>query len=258
MTDATNNRRIELRDLFGDVEAELDARLGTARRNLTHPGAKGEITESEWRALLTAYLPRRYSTSKGFVVDSRGGISDEIDLIIHDRHFSPLLFHHATTCYIPAEAVYAVLEVKPELSKTMVEYAGAKAASVRRLHRTSAPITHAGGEYLPNHRPLPRILAGIVTTSSGWVDPVASLPDALGGLEVEQRLDIGCVARRLGFRAHYSPNVGIESSDEGTSLIYFMLRLLSALTTMGSAPPIDFDAYAQSLHSGGGNDGGAP
>ncbi len=109
---------------------------------------------------------------EAFVVDSRGGISDEIDLIVHDRHFSPLLFHHATTCYIPAEAVYAVLEVKPELSKTMVDYAGAKAASVRRLHRTSAGITHAGGEYPPNHRTLPRILAGILTTSSGWVDPV--------------------------------------------------------------------------------------
>lgn len=244
----TTARQINLRDLFRDVEEELDARLGTARRNLTHPGAKGEITESEWRSLLTAYLPRRYSIAKGFIVDSRGGISDEIDLIIHDRHFSPLLFHHATTCYIPAEAVYAVVEVKPELSKAMVEYAGAKAASVRRLHRTSAAIWHAGGEYPSNHRPLPRILAGIVTSSAGWVDPAASLPGALGELGEEQRLDLGCVAKRLGFRAHYSPNIGIESSDGDTSLIYFMLRLLGALTTMGSAPPIDFDAYAQSLH----------
>ena len=250
MTDATNNRRIELRDLFRDVEAELDARLGTARRNLSHPGAKGEITESEWRALLTAYLPRRYSITKGFVVDSRGGISDEIDLIIHDRHFSPLLFHHATTCYIPAEAVYAVLEVKPELSATMVRYAGDKAASVRCLHRTSGAITHAGGEYAPNTKPLPRILAGIVTMSSGWVDPIVSLPGALAELEVDQQLDIGCVAKRLGFRATYSPNVGVESSNGDTSLIYFVLRLLGGLQTMGSAPPIDFDAYAQSLHPG--------
>lgn len=65
----TANKQIKLRDLFRDVEAELDARLGTARRNLTHPVQR----ESEWRSLLTAYLSDRYSISKGFVVDSRGG-----------------------------------------------------------------------------------------------------------------------------------------------------------------------------------------
>ncbi len=247
MTTSATNEPIDLRDLFRDVESELDARLGTARRNLVHPGAKGEITESEWRSLLSAYLPHRYSITKGFVVDSKGGISDEIDLIVHDRHFSPLLFHHATTCYIPAEAVYAVLEVKQELSKAMVEYAGSKAASVRRLNRTSGAITHVGGEYPPNTKPLPRILAGIVTTSSGWVDPAASLPGALGELDVDRQLDIGCVAKKLGFRALYSPNVRIESSDGDTSLVYFLLRLLGALQAMGSAPAIDFDAYARSL-----------
>ena len=241
------NKQISLRDLFRDVEEELDARLGTARRNLSHPGAKGEITESEWHSLLTAYLPRRYSISKGFVVDSCGGISDEIDLIIHDRHFSPLLFHHATTCYVPAEAVYAVLEVKPELSKPMVEYAGKKAASVRRLHRTSGAITHVAGRYDANTKTPPRILAGIVTTSSTWSDPGASLSGLLGKLQADRQIDIGCAAKRLGFRAQYSPSISIETSSGDTSLVYFVLQLLGALQSMGSAPAIDFEAYARSL-----------
>lgn len=243
-----SQKTIELRLLFRDLQAELEGRLGTARRNLSHPGAKGSVTEGEWTSLLCAYLPKRYAVSKGFVVDVAGRISDEIDIIIHDRHFSPLLFHHAQTCYVPAESVYAVLEVKPELSLENIRYAGQKASSVRVLHRTSTQIAHAGGIYAP--RNVHRILAGILTSTSSWRDPTASINSALQSLDAESRLDFGCAARDVAFRATYENGLSSEISRSGDELVFLLLNLLRSLQVIGSAPAIDYGAYLASLNEG--------
>src|SRR3546814_8384516 len=78
-----------------------------------------------------------YEARKGFVVDSRGVFSQQIDVIIHDRQYSPFVFTFKGTDVVPAESVYAVFEAKQELTAAYIRYAGEKAASVRRLHRTS-------------------------------------------------------------------------------------------------------------------------
>lgn len=241
----SGEKRVDLRALFRDLQAELEGRLGTARRNLSHPGAKGSVTESEWAALLGAYLPRRYAVNKGFVVDADGRISDEIDIIVHDRHFSPLLFHHAHTCYVPAESVYAVLEVKPDLCLEHVRYAGTKAASVRALRRTSTEIPHAGGRYDP--RPVPRILAGLLASSSGWSPPSSGLQAAIDELEESARLDIGCAARDVSFRISYGDTAQIEASQAGEELVFFLLHFLQALQRVGSVPAIKYEDYLASL-----------
>src|SRR5882672_2058572 len=115
------------------------ASLRVSRGATKHPGAKGEAFEREWRLLLRRYLPRRYRVSKGFVVDHRGQMSHEIDVIVFDRHFSPFILDHEGIRVIPAESVYAVMEVKPSLNASTFNYAGRKAASVRKLLRTRAP-----------------------------------------------------------------------------------------------------------------------
>jgi len=114
--------------------------------------------------VLGNYLPDRYRADKAFVLDSRGEISNEIDVVIYDKQYSPLLFRQDGVLYVPAESVYAVLEVKQELTRNYIKYAGKKAASVRRLHRTSASIIHLGGRS-PGKRPFD-ILAGVVSLDS--------------------------------------------------------------------------------------------
>lgn len=236
--------KIDLRDLYADLQTELASRLGTARRNLRHPGAKGEVTEQEWRDLLRRYLPQRYAIAKGFVVDSESGISDEIDVIVHDRFYSPLIFHHARTCYVPAESVYAVIEVKPELSKATIDYAGAKAASVRRLHRTSVRIQHAGGAFDPS-APSP-ILAALVATTSSWTPPMGdSLRSALSDLSAESRLDLGCAASGGAF--HMLGEGGVETVGDEQALVYLLLKLLHGLQQRGTATAMDYGAYARVL-----------
>ena len=68
--------------------------------------------------------------------------------------------------FIPAEAVYAVFEVKPQINKDTLKYAAEKAKSVRALKRTSISIRHAGGEFPA--KPTFKIISGIISDRVDW------------------------------------------------------------------------------------------
>lgn len=239
--------RIDLKEVFLSLQEELETRLQVGRIAISHPGTKGEASELNWRDLLTAYLPQRYCASKAFVVDSEGQCSDQIDIVIHDRQYSPLLFNHAGAIYVPAESVYCVLEVKQEINKQNLDYACNKAASVRRLKRTSVPILHAGGEYAAR-KPF-EILAGMLALEGG-----ANLRELLNR-ELSQkdslrRLEIGCALRSGGFDIEYAENSTINRLDAYTgnsALVFFLMRLIQRLRGLATAPAIDFAQYEKFL-----------
>ncbi len=137
-----------------------------------------------------------------------------------------------------------MIEVKQDLSREHVLYSGQKAASVRRLHRTSAPVPHVEG--VAKARPLPRIMAGVVTYQSSWTPPFGeAFQTALGELAVEHQLDVGCALVHGAFEAHYSApgEVALTVVEGPGSLVQFLMRLLKQLQAMATAPAIDYDAY---------------
>jgi hypothetical protein len=228
-----------MRDAFVDVQTELALKIKRASASIEHSGAKGAVNEEHWIELFRAYLPNRYQVASAFVIDSRGGRSQQIDLVVFDRHYTPTLLDQQSHRYVPAEAVYAAFECKPHLDKSYLEYAGEKAASVRRLHRTSVAITHAGGGFKPRE-PFP-IVAGIVAALSSWTDGLgesfrANLP---GG--VDERLDCGCALEDGAFDDF---NGGLEVHGPEGALIYFLFRLLGKLQSLGTVTAIDWSAYA--------------
>jgi hypothetical protein len=222
----------------------------------SHPGTKGDDTELNWLHMLEEFLPRRYGVSQAFVVDANGGQSEQIDLVIHDRHFSPLLFEVGNACFIPAESVYAAFEVKQDLDKGNVDYAAAKIATVRSLHRTTAPVPHAGGMYDPIAPR--RIIGGVLTRRSSWSPPFGeAFETCLRDLDAKDPdgfmwgLDIGCAVEHGGFTVTRTKDThfgfDIEHSEANVALIYFVMRLLRQLQAVGSAPAIDYDAYLRSV-----------
>lgn len=221
-----------------------------------HPGTRGDDTELNWLHMLQEFLPWRYGVSQAFVVDSRGHQSEQIDVVIHDRHFSPLLFEVGNASYIPAESVYAAFEVKQHFDKAQLEYAGGKIASVRSLHRTTAPVPHAGGMFDPIAPR--RIIGGILARRSAWSPPFGDAfetclrdIDARDVELVTWGLDIGCAAENGGFAVERDRNThamtGVDHSEPDVALIYFVMRLLKQLQQLGSAPAIDYDVYLQSI-----------
>jgi hypothetical protein len=239
---------IELHNLFLDLQQQLVAKLVTNRRNIQHPGTKGDASELCWLDMLNSYLPQRYHAAKAFVVDSEGQISDQIDLVIFDRQYSPFLFNQNNALYVPAESVYITMEVKQDIDKDVIEYAGAKAASVRQLKRTSVPVPHAGGEFPPKEHF--EILSGIVALGCKWDPPYGeSFTNAIKKLPIEKRIHIGCALKSGAFDVTYIDNteINIETCGAEESLVFFFLRLLARLQQLGTVPAMNIAEYAKSL-----------
>lgn len=240
-------RRVNLSDLFKSLEEEMCAALDTKRKHLAHAGLKGDATEAQWAAWLEQYLPARYQVKHSAqVVDVNGDVSEQQDIVLFDRQYTPFLFNQNGHVYIPAEGVYAVFEAKQELSAEFIRYAGGKAASVRRLKRTSAPIPHAGGKF--KAKKPPRILAGVLTLDSTWAKGrwVAPTKRGLSGLRSDERLDLICLLREGTAAATYrGRNLTLTSSSE--SLNFLFTSLLAALQGLGTVPAIDFKAYQRAI-----------
>jgi hypothetical protein len=242
------SKKRELAALLLGLQEQLATELKVGRELIGHPGAKGAVSENEWCRTVKRFLPTRYEITSAIIIDADGNTSDFIDLVVYDQHHSPLLFEQEGFRYIPAESVYAVFEVKQELNRENVEYAIAKARSVRNLRRTSAPFVNAGGR--TEARELFRITAGILTTTSGWSPALGEpLEEALATANEEGRLELGCVITDGSFEANYAENgaVTLEGSKPEASLMFFLLRLFEHLRQMGTVPAIDLRAYGQSL-----------
>lgn len=237
---------MKLRELLLAQQAELLAGLSSVRGVVEHPTDLGTLTEVDWCHAFRRFLPARYSVNKATIVDADGEASDAIDLVVYDEIHSPLLFEKNGVRYVPAESVYGVFEVKQDLTRAYIEYAGEKAASVRRLRRTSAAFTSAGSrkEAVTPHP----IIAGILATSSTWEDPLGeSLLGALASLEPEARLDLGCALHHGGFAVTYDHDVTVEASDDDAGLIFVLMRLFERLRPMGTVPAIDLEVWGQSI-----------
>ena len=146
---------------------------------------------------------------------------------------------------IPAECVYAVFEVKQSINACHVCYAQEKVASVRRLHRTSLPIPHAGGEY-PAKPPF-HIYGGLLTLESDWKPPLGErLRDALNTrYEEGNHLDLGCVAAHGYFSFEKCKGYKIDEVKKPTTA--FLFKLISQLQFSGTVPMIDVQAYSKWL-----------
>jgi hypothetical protein len=144
--------------------------------------------------MLPEFPPRRYQISKGFVVDSAGTRSEQIDVIIHDHFFSPLLWEDGGYVYVPAENVYAVFEVKQDHSLEYIKAAGQKAASVRRRLRTEGEFGWLKGTA---KKKLFTPLGGLLTVDSEW-HPAFGDPfyNALSGLSENEHLTLAASSSR--------------------------------------------------------------
>lgn len=232
-----------LHNLFHALQDQLETNLRTGQKALSHPTSKGDSTELDWVKVLRDHLPQRYQVSKGFVIDSNGRKSDQIDVVIFDWQYTPLLYNKNDQRYIPAESVYAVFEIKPTLNLNNVNYAGRKVSSVRRLYRTSAVIHQAGGKLAPKQ--LFSIIGGILTYNSEWRPGLGkALTNTLRKLDKNSRLDIGCVASVGIFDVSYLNNkTEITSKSSDMALASFMFYLLEKLQSLATVPAIDYKAY---------------
>lgn len=230
--------------ILANVHNDIQHRLAAARESFGHTTTKGDASEKIWLDLLQKYLPKRYQAERAHVVDSNGVFSQQIDVVIFDRQYSPFIFDFEGQKIIAAESVYAVFEAKQVATAGYISAAQDKVQSVRRLHRTSLPIPHAGGTYPP--KPLPHILGGLLAFESDWSPPLGeSLQNALESGLGERRLDIGCIAAHGMFTCDAAGCHAVVAKPKAATA--FLLELIARLQDSATVPMIDVRAYAKWL-----------
>ncbi|MBL0114863.1 MAG: hypothetical protein IPP45_05145 [Sphingomonadales bacterium] len=136
-----------LEKMLANLHEDIQRRLQAVRETIGHNGTMGDGSENVWLELLRKYLPERYAVEKAFVVDSKDSMSQQIDVVIFDRQYTPFIFVIENQKVVPAESVYAVFEAKQAIDAGMIDYAQKKVASVRRLHPDKPTDPHAGGTF---------------------------------------------------------------------------------------------------------------
>lgn len=267
------SKNIPLRDLFSGLQNQMTAQLNTNREYITHSGSKGDALENAWIEWLRKYLPNRYSVDKAIVIDSNGDTSDQIDIVIYDNWFTPFIFSQNGFHYIPAEGVYAVFEVKPDIAQfsegiSNIEYAGKKIESVRKLKRTTTSIISVGKRQEP--RGLTKIVGGILTsTKSGEQSNNNTLEKHLRAQKGYRSIDFGCIADYGSFYIDYKndEDLTIEDFDKRyfeyydkreieeivfskkeNSLVTFFMQLTRYLQqAIGTVQAINLQTYLDSI-----------
>ena len=207
---------------------------------------RGDLTEENWRDWLSDYLPNRYKVDTAQIVDCTGKESEQIDIVIYDRHYSPMIFEANGKKIIPAESVYCVFEVKPNIDRENIVYASKKIKSVRDLNRTTDDFAWAQGT-MKAREPF-AILGGLLATKCSWKNNLSSeaFQNVLNDENLETHLDIGCSLCGGSFWLEEN-QICISTPEE--SLLVFYLELLKKLRSLGTVPAIDYDSYSSVLDS---------
>ena len=103
--------------------------------SVRHPSETGSLIEQSFRKALVEILPERIGVSHGFVVDSQGGRSQQMDIVLYDRPNTPMVYSSEGAQIFPVEATIACGEVKSQLSAAELRDAFSKCLSYKRLRR---------------------------------------------------------------------------------------------------------------------------
>ena len=229
-------------------EKEFIIRLDKIKRGNSHSGMMGEETELTWIELLDKYLPNRYKVGGGKIFDHKGSTSNQIDLMIYDSYYTPNIscstnatHGYTTMARVPIESVFAVFEVKQNISKNHLDYAEDKHSSVICLKRTSKEIKTLQGSRIRKKNKDFRIIYGLLAKEAGWKDGLKS--KKFSDLIIDYKSIDFVITAQDGF---YDSSLEKPCCEE-FSLFKALFRLFSRLSEMGNPPAIDSKKYLEIL-----------
>lgn len=151
-----NRQTLEALDLVGAIR---------------HPGENGRARENILRDFIASLLPSTYRASTGFVFDSAGNTSRQIDLIVYRHDYAPVFVVGGINHFL-IEAVVAVFEVKAAITSTAaLGQALDNVRSVLALDRTAGGenyvvVGNQHGPMVDVARYSHRVFGGILTEAS--------------------------------------------------------------------------------------------
>jgi hypothetical protein len=175
--------RREYHDPFGRWTTTISSLLGAYREHPATTSDHGEIIgkarEFFVSEILRRFLPQALHVGSGQIVDTKGVLSKQIDIVIY-RHDIPMLSSLASTNLYFVEGVIANLEVKSRLDSTEMQAALDNCRSVKDLDGdfpgrfgASTPFGRRNfgpAAYVFGYRGYPSGLASLKSCLFSWIE----------------------------------------------------------------------------------------
>ena len=242
---------------------KLQASFDEIREAYTHSGLKGASGEELVAEFLRQRLPSSIGVTTGQVLDTDGGMSKQVDVVLYDALRTPMLFASSVGAshLVPAEGVLGVIEVKTHLTSTLVEGCIANCQSVkqriRRAYFTQA-IQQRHSAYGSTWDELPIFYSVFAATSDGMY--AGKLNELQAAIPVHERIDsVGYLDRGINlnvrlagtpvpkpqFAARPDPTSAVTDCPSEHALLLWYATLAGAVMQAG-VRPIDISRYLAS------------
>ena len=213
-----------------------------------HPTTQGDSRERIWHKFMQGYLPKRFATGKGFVCDSKGNISEQIDLIIYLRNHTICLNGFEGDIVIPVESVLAIFEIKPKVTHNTLRYAQKKADSVEKL--IASNIKSENGDVALSANIVTGILADKVGSTKNWKSRTfKNFLERKGiSLTMFATIENGCVNIKYGHPV-VDKYYCYEDKDALMHALFDLTEALRSLEESRRYQPKNFSPYKELMSS---------
>lgn len=105
-------------DYFRLVSEELFIKLNQVKTFIKkHNPTIGILTEEILRTFLQNYIPKGVSVEQGFILNKKGELSKQCDIIIYDSELYAPFYRINDIVVVPAESVISIVEIKTTVNK---------------------------------------------------------------------------------------------------------------------------------------------
>ena len=125
------------RSVLSTAQHKMSTAIAQIRTSIPHAGETGDLVERVFRTQLIEVLPEKVGVSNGFVVDSTGDVSRQMDVILYDRLNTPRIFTSEGAQMFPVETTYACGEIKTDMNSEQLTDTFRKCQSYKSLSRRS-------------------------------------------------------------------------------------------------------------------------
>lgn len=253
-------KSMNLEKLFSEISNKMKSDLEQARASLNHAGLKGQVVEDKVGDFLRQYLPKSLDISSGMMVDSMGALSKQLDIIISDSHKTPIFYQSGDIRVIPAECVYAVIEVKTYLNKTELNNAfdnmkSVKDQSKKAYFKPQGAIRSTHSLYSKNWDYWPTNYFIFAHDSDNLETIILNLYSLQQNEEVHKRIDSICVLNKgvilnedeqIMYSALPSTNSALKYIETEKSLLLFYI-LVSVILNQAKMDPFNPLVYIDKM-----------
>lgn len=228
--------------LFEDIAKNMLQFFEGWDSRIPHDGEKGGIRERRVRDFLNEHLPSKYGVSSGHIIDKKGNVSLQEDIVIFDRINSPVLKIDPHYQVFPCESVYASVEVKSFLTSKEIQKCIEHTSQLQNLDRKDhrddlGPIPNfvfAYDSYNSSRKPTPVWAKDKFLEKASQQNKPRSIPTA-----------VLCLKHKFVLRRDL-PDDYIVYAFESGALLHFFSTLLHRISLVKTLPPLLFTHYGWS------------